>query len=192
MKDGQFCFDDLYDIAHEFLNFSDGNPELWLKGVWMLIEKNDLHECECNWELLRFYSTIYGACFIYKQFSLMMEGFTVEPEVSIDIDYSDFYIFKENPGENLDFVKTFISDTVMHEDPSLHLAFDLLSTAMNSSTVFVALYYTYFYRNYSLEDYETDEYYYGDITDPDELERAREDNSDYEERKRYVSYDSAR
>jgi hypothetical protein len=54
----------------------------------------------------------------------------------------------------------------------------VLNKELNLSTTFASLYYSLYYSNYSLQDWETDKYYYND--DPNYY------YEDYETRKAYA------
>ena len=183
----KYSYADVLKITDDFLRYADGNCKMWLMGVWTIIEKNGLNKCCSDLERLRFYAVLYGACRIYSHFSDLISDTYFNDDIYLDIDYKKFSMLKDG-DEEFEDVKQFISD-VISEESNLYHVFDLLKTSMNSSRVFAALYYAYYYENYSLEAYENDEYYYGDITDPQELEEAKAENEDYELRKYYSTCD---
>lgn len=183
----KYSYADALKITEDFSRYADGNYKMWLMGVWTIMENTGLNECCSDLELLRFYATLYGACRIYAHFSDLIIDTDFNDDIYLDIDYKKFSMLKDGDEEFKD-VKQFISD-VISEESNLYHVFDLLKTSMNSIRVFAALYYAYYYKNYSLEDYENDEYYYGDITDRQELEEAKAENEDYEQRKYYSMCD---
>lgn len=178
---------DALKITADFSKHSDGNCELWIRGVWLLIKEHRLNECQSDLELLRFYALLYGACRVYATFSDLITDTNFNDDIYLDIDYQPFTMF-EKDSENAGYIKEYISNVISEESNIGHF-FDLLRTTMNSSKVFAVLYYAYHYQQFSLEDFESDEYYYGGITDPEELENAIFDNTDYEQRKYYATCD---
>ena len=190
-----FTINDALKIVNDFVCFSDGNSEEWINTVWKIIKKQKLNVCNSDLDLFNFYSILCGLCKIYSHFCDLIFETSFEDDCDLEIDYTAFEIFntyydEDNDYEDDDTIKCIIS-SIIYDSNNIYRAFKLLETTMNCSETFAKLYYCLNYEQFTLEDYETDEYYYGDITDPDELDEAKYYYEDYETRKIYATDEDA-
>ncbi len=165
--------------------FADGEFNYWLRAVWMLMVQEGMDCCESRSEHIRFYSMLYGICKIYRCFMDRIEDTDLDSDPDLEIDYAK--LCDASDEEEAEICHDYLWNLICDSD-NMRPVFRLLRRKMNASMVFAALYYSWNYAAYSLEDYETDEFYYGDIEDEEELEWARSNNEDYELRKGYADW----
>lgn len=193
-------FNDVEKIVDNDYNRFEGEGLLWFRLVWAFAEKNGFNSFSTCADKLRAYSFIYGMCLIYREFTAKI--FEYEecgiPELCIDYkaltdsSYYDEELFEELEEEAgnsaYELVCSYAKGIITAEENMLTV-FGVLQKELDISKTFASLYYCLNYSQFSLEEWETDEFYYGDIEDDEELEKEKENNQDYEQRKIYASYD---
>lgn len=181
----EYTFQDLENIIEDAERFAAGNFMLWMRSVWILIEEYKLNICCTYSEHIQFYSLIYGLCKIYYTFTDKISDTNFDDDLYLNIDF-DVLGANRDDEEQTEAVQNYLNEVISDSD-NMSTGFDLLGKKLDASKVFAALYYSMNYSNYSLQSYETDEYYYGNIKDEDERAKAICSNEDYERRKYFAS-----
>lgn len=172
----KFTFDEVCDVVSEECNYFDGEPLIWFEMVWMFMDKYGLNIYNNVPEKLSIYCRIYGMCLIYSKFcDILNGGYGDVDHLDLDIDVASLYSdYTYDEDETLEeYLMNLIED-----GNNVKSVFDVLNEDLNLSTAFASLYYSRYYSRYSLQDWETDEYYYAD--DPNSYDE------DYETRKAYA------
>lgn len=165
----------------------EGEPEFWFIKVWELLECEGLTEYNSIPEKMQVYARAAAICTIYQEVSSRLLEFDSVEEIYLKIDPAQFTeIDLEEEPERAEDLAEFIESAVRSEN-GLRQVFAVLKKHLGVSTTFAAIYYCLYYNQFSLKEWETDEYYYGDIEDPDELFEEQCRNEDYEQRKRYAA-----
>ena len=179
----------------------DGEYMVWFRMIWQLIVREKRHFYSNLAERLALMSMIQGSCRIYQMFAARFFEEIDDPEQpELAFPLSD--IAKEmlhktdldavhyDPAEDGDYPQELLvqvlSDNLKQDDNMLPV-FAMLRRTIGRERTFAALYFCLNYAKFSIEPWETDEFYYGDIEDPEELQEAIDQNYDYEERKRYAA-----
>lgn len=193
-------FKDLEKIVDDDYNRFEGEGLMWFQLVWTFAEKNGFNSFSTCADKLRAYSFIYGMCLIYQEFTAKLLDYEecsipelcIDYKVLTDSSYYDEELFAEVQDESgdwgYDLIRSYAKGIITAEENML-TAFDVLQKELGISKTFASLYYCLNYSQFSLEEWETDEFYYGDIDDKEELEEEIENNQDYEQRKIYASYE---
>lgn len=179
-----YTFKDVEKITEELYNFAEGNYMLWIKAAWLLIEENKLNICISYIDHIRFYSLIYGLLKIYSTFSDKISDTDFDEDPYLVVDFGNLCDCDDE--DEMEIVYNYIN-SLIHDNNNIYVAFDLLKKKLSVTNVFSALYYSTFYSKYSLEPHENDEFYYGDIENEEDMEKAIDDNQDYERRKFFSS-----
>ena len=177
----------------------EGESMHWFNLFWKLIERENLHVYSNFAEYLSLLSLIQGSCRIYQMFAsrfLEEDDDPEQPLLRFDLEQlakellanTDLDSVYDDPAaEGIDpqaLLCQVFSDNLRTDD-AMTSAFALLKRTIGRERTFAALYYCLNTAKFSLEPWETDEYYYGDIDDPDERKAAAAENWDYEQRKQY-------
>ena len=180
---------------------AEGECMIWFRMIWKLIEQEKLHICRSFTEHLSLLGLMQGSCRIYQMYAsrfleedddpeqplLAFDLETLAKEMLAQADLGSVYDDPDADGIDPQALLQQVLSDNLRTDAAMLPVFDLLKRTLGRERTFAALYFCMNYEKFSLEPWETDEYYYGDITDPDELAAAVSENWDYEERKRYAA-----
>ncbi len=180
---------------------TEGECMIWFRMIWKLIVREKRQQHSNFTEYLSLLSLIQGSCRIYQMFSsrfLEEDDDPEQPQLAFDLDdlakmllaNTDLDSVYDTPdADSIDpqaLLRQVLSDNLRTDD-AMTPVFAMLKRTLGRERTFAALYFCLNYAKFSVESWETDEYYYGDIDDPDELREAVAENQDYEERKRYAA-----
>ena len=178
---------DIYPCILRGVTTYEGNAEIWFIKVWELLARDGLTEYRNIPEQLAVYSLAAGMCSIYLEVTARLLEYSEPDTLYFDVDPVCFGgCNPETEPEKAAALRAFLSEAVCNEQ-GMRTVLRVLKKHLGINKTFAAIYYCLHYEQFSLEDWETDEYYYGDIDDPDELRSARDDNYDYERRKELAS-----
>lgn len=189
----KLTFEDVKNIIDN-LGFYEGEAEMWLEQVWTLAERHGYSSFETPFERLNALAFIYGMCRIYLEFTALIDDFECDT-VRLDIDYeslttetfeSEELCLEDEEDHTISLISDTLREyvnTVIFNENNIRQVFKVLGEELGSSSkVFASLYYCRNYERYSLQSWETDEFYYDG--DPE-----AEPDDDYEQRKLYASMD---
>lgn len=162
----------------------EGNAEIWFVKVWELLERDGLTSYDTIPEKMQVYSLAAGMCTVYLEVTARLLEYDCADDLYLVPEPEQFA--EVGSDEEAEILRDFIAKAVCN-DKGMETVLDVLDRHLGVSRTFAAIYYCLNYEQFSLEDWETDEFYYGDIDDPDELEQARCSNEDYERRKELAS-----
>lgn len=163
----------------------EGEPEFWFIKVWEMLERDGLTEYSSIPEKMQVYARAAAICTIYQEVTARLLEFSSPDDVYLHIDPAQFAeIDCDDEPERAEDLSEFIEAAIRSEDGTQQV-FSSLRKHLGVSRTFAAIYYCLNYERFSLREWENDEYYYGDVEDPEELFQAQIDNEDYEQRKRY-------
>ncbi len=183
-------FSEVEKIVSDAINFSDGEPLYWFKGVWSLIEKNNLDQINTTADEIRIYSMIFGMCVVYHEFACVLsDSFNDSDYIELVLDIKklipeDFgeNFFCYNGDEDLEFGDSHTAhylEWVIHNLDNKYMIFELLKKELGINKTYASLYYSIKKDEFTLEDWETDDFYYGEGRDENDYDE------DYECRKRF-------
>ena len=180
---------------------ADGEYMIWFNMIWELMAREKRHQYRNFAEYLSLLSMIQGSVRIYQMYASRfleedddpeqpllafdLENLAKELLANTDLDA----VFADPDADAVDpqaLLCQVFSDN-LRTDSAMTPVFAMLRRTLGRERTFAALYYCMNYAKFSVEPWETDEYYYGDIDDPDELRAAVAENQDYEERKQYAA-----
>lgn len=186
----KYTFEDFLKIIED-IGSPEGDSSIWLKKAWSLIEESGCNYCNSKLDYIKFYSLIFGFCDIYNEFTERIYGWSLgEYTVELNIDYEKMCDMLDDYQEDEEFVKDELKkyiDSFIFTSENQKYAWRLLYKKHGEMEIFAWLYYAMNSCLFTLEDYETDDFYYGDCENEEELEEAKENNEDYEKRKYYSS-----
>ncbi|MBR3447040.1 MAG: hypothetical protein IKH27_04470 [Oscillospiraceae bacterium] len=180
---------------------AEGEFMIWFRMIWKLLEQEKLHLYSNFAEYLSLLSLIQGSCRIYQMYAsrfLEEDDDPEQPLLAFDLDdlakemlaNTDLgTVYDGQDADGIDpqaLLKQVLSDNLRTDD-AMTPVFALLKRTLGRERTFAALYFCMNYEKFSVEPWETDEYYYGDIEDSDELAAAVSENWDYEQRKQYAA-----
>lgn len=173
----KFAFNEVRNVVSDMCYYSEGKPLVWFELIWSLMNKNKMNIYNTIPEKILIYCRIYGMCLVYLKFCDIINGSNGDVgDIDLNIDFASLHTdFMDEDEEEI--VNQYIQSIIINEDNTLEI-FNLLSKELNVSTAFSSLYYSVYYEDFSLQDWETDEFYYGDA--PDYYDE------DYEFRKKYA------
>lgn len=180
---------------------ADGEFMIWFNMIWTLMTREKRHQYSNFAEYLSLLSMIQGSCRIYQMFAsrfLEEDDDPEQPQLAFDLEdlakellaNTDLDAVYDAPGADAVDPQALLSQVLsdnLRTDGSMMPVFAMLRRTLGRERTFTALYYCMNYAKFSVEPWETDEYYYGDIDDPDELRAAVSENQDYEMRKQYAA-----
>lgn len=173
----EFSFDNVKNVIDSQYEYLYGNPNIWLEKVWQIVEKYGLNKFNTYYEKIHVYCLIYGMCSIYCDFCDILTDFPLEDNRYMDfnINYKD--LIEQNVFEDDYLIKEYLDYIIMMSN-NANEVFMLLKKEFSVGEVFELLYYSLNYSMFSLEEWETDEFYYSDYNGEDICY-----NEDYERRK---------
>lgn len=181
---------------------AEGKYMVWFRTIWKLIEQEKLHICRNFTEELSLFGLMQGSCRIYQMYAsrfLEEDDDPEQPLLPFDLeelakemlgrtDLDTVYADPDADGIDPQALLVQVLSDNLRTDAAMPPVFDLLKRKLGRERTFAVLYFCMNYEKFSVEPWETDEYYYGEIYDPDELAAAVSENFDYEERKRYAAF----
>lgn len=178
---------EIYPCILRGITSYEGNAEIWFTKVWELLERGGLTEYHNIPEQLAVYSLAAGMCSIYLEVTARLLEYSDPDTLYFDVDPALFAdCDPESEPERTAILREFLSGAVCNEQ-GIDRVLTVLKKHLGVNKTFAAIYYCLYYEQFSVADWETDEFYYGDIDDPDELLEAREHFADYERRKELAS-----
>lgn len=186
----KYTFEDFLKIIED-IGSPEGDSSIWLKKAWSLIEESGCNYCNSKLDYIKFYSLIFGFCDIYNEFTERIYGWSLgEYTVELNIDYEKMCDMLDDYQEDEEFVKDELKkyiDSFIFDSENRRYAWRLLDKKYSRSETFALLFYAIHSSRFTLKDYETDEYYYGDCEHEEEFPIDKIRKEDYEERKYYSS-----
>lgn len=181
-------------IDSDYHNY-EGEAMMWFQLVWSFAERNNLNSFSTYAEKIQAYSFIYGMYLIYQKFTAKQFEYDECSISELDFDYGmliDSSCYDEELQDEMGDIaeKLLVSylKGIIESEENILTVFRVLQKELGLSKTFALLYYCLNFSHFSLEEWENDDFYYGDI-DNKELENAIASNQDYEQRKLYASYD---
>ena len=166
----RLSFDDVKNIIGDTIEYFDGNPEIWLRMIWALIEKNNMNFYDSKVDKICTLTRVYSMCWIYSNFSAVFYD-TYSDIIDMDIDYStlaetDDYtcddVFDCQDDDLRLTVETYLKNIICTSE-NVSEIFGLLAEELGISKTFASLYYSLQYSQFSDDEYDDEAEIYDEI-----------------------------
>lgn len=163
-------FDDVKNIIEDAIEYFEGNPEIWFRMIWTLIENNNMNFYDSKVDKICTLTRVYNICWIYSNFSAAF--YDTDPDtIYMDIDYSslidaeDYFCDEVCDCSDDDLkmtVEAYLRNIICTSENASEI-FGLLSEELGMSKTFSSLYYSLQYSQFSGNEYSNEQEIYNEI-----------------------------